>query len=56
MGPTVMSPCLPELGDYGDTSSFNPGHYLSIYKHLKICNNNKEAYLKKQTNKIHIFA
>jgi hypothetical protein len=25
MGPTVMLPCLPELGDYGDASSFHPG-------------------------------
>jgi len=25
MGPTVMPPCLPELGDFGDASSFHPG-------------------------------
>jgi hypothetical protein len=30
MGPTVMLPCLPELGDYGDASSFHPGRLKLI--------------------------
>ena len=27
LGSTVMPPYLPELGDFGDSSSFNPGQY-----------------------------
>jgi hypothetical protein len=30
LGSTVMPPCLPELGDFGDDSSFHPGEDYQI--------------------------